>query len=1233
MPTAAGIRRALACALLAVPLWMMPQARADDAFAASYYEALAALREGRRDPFVAAFTRAEKIAGELPGRRVRGQVVNRETAALRYVIGAAFARDGNAQVASQHWTLALTSAMAPAMARAGTGGDAGVATLQAVAGITVAAGSGQVEQLRRQLAELAPHEASLGLDLDLVGTQAELLAELASGADVTRHPAFYTLAERLYPRTSPAASAASTAAAAPADPADALARLRTLTMPPAAENLPEADALAAAIIADGRATADMRAEAGQLAATLHLAQMERLQHAGNGSAANSGDRALALVEAALAVLGQDPGAAERRLQLQLLRFRIEHGAPVQAEHMRMAGSAGKGTVRRSAGQHQAAEARLADILALLPALPEEPQSEALTANLMYMLGLYYVQTGARPSDPRLRGAVDCVQGSSGAMDGTLGHSADWAGRCLPALSPAFADAATLGDTDDLAFGTSSISLQQLDRVAGDVARTEGGGSERVQAVRQRMVQLMLLRGDIRGAEAEAMRMLGDSRASQGAAQARALMALAEVSLALGEAVRADRLLSEADALLQPLLLPADRRHAAIRALRARASTILGDTATALPLHRSLVGAQVPGSNDRIRLESLSALVRAGDWRSVGPHERWLASLAGDDDSPLLAADAAIVAGEALLERGRLSDRDTWARVRDRAADRFGEADPRVAVLSMQLARAFSGAGRSGDAMREARRAIDSLAAADGTRIFLHPDDPVWWNEPSRYILEHALQLLAPAGQAQGSDADALFIALQLRSGDAADTAVRNMRARLGTDPATDARIRRYEAALADRAELTERIAGTADPAQRPELLSGLSALNAEVRALESRLRQEAPAYWALLRGAPATPADLRRELGTSAAMLHYAPVGSRIAVTLVSQGGTRVRMIDAASTAALLADIDALRRNLELRADRTPPPFDHQAARRIHRTLLAPETGDLAEGTRLVIVPGGPLHGLPFAALVTGGDAGDYLIRRHALVHTASPGAWLGLRALAGARPASPGFLGVGNPVLGRQPPRADEFIIDDSLLLRAAQRRLRSVSELPPLPETETEVRTLARLFNRGHQTLLLDSSASERSFRSHDLAGYDVLSFSTHGLVTGDVEGIDEPGLVLTPPASIATSEDDGFLGASEIATLRLAADWVILAACNTGRSVSGSQATLGPLARAFHYAGARNMLVTHWPVASDATLELVTGAVGSQPQSDKAEALRQASLALADGGRHAHPAYWAAFFLVGE
>ena len=108
-----------------------------------------------------------------------------------------------------------------------------------------------------------------------------------------------------------------------------------------------------------------------------------------------------------------------------------------------------------------------------------------------------------------------------------------------------------------------------------------------------------------------------------------------------------------------------------------------------------------------------------------------------------------------------------------------------------------------------------------------------------------------------------------------------------------------------------------------------------------------------------------------------------------------------------------------------------------------------------------------------------------------------------------------------------------------------------PPLPETAFELCSVAHDVGAPADDIYLGARATEREVKrlsaSGELAKYHILHFATHGTLAGQMQGKSEPGLLLTPPES-PSEEDDGYLTASEIAGLKLDADWVILSACNT-------------------------------------------------------------------------------------
>jgi CHAT domain-containing protein len=196
----------------------------------------------------------------------------------------------------------------------------------------------------------------------------------------------------------------------------------------------------------------------------------------------------------------------------------------------------------------------------------------------------------------------------------------------------------------------------------------------------------------------------------------------------------------------------------------------------------------------------------------------------------------------------------------------------------------------------------------------------------------------------------------------------------------------------------------------------------------------------------------------------------------------------------------------------------------------------------------------------------------------------------------------------------------------------------LPSLPETADELNTVAKQLGVSPGDIHLGRDASETTVKRTPLADYRIVYFATHGLVAGDIKGLAEPSLVLSIPTQ-PSDRDDGLLTASEIAQLKLNADWVVLSACNTVAGDKPGAEALSGLARAFFYAGARSLLVTHWAVNSNAATRLTTSTfdlLKANPSLGRAEALRRAMLAYLNDPSdpmNAYPANWAPFEIVGE
>jgi len=272
-----------------------------------------------------------------------------------------------------------------------------------------------------------------------------------------------------------------------------------------------------------------------------------------------------------------------------------------------------------------------------------------------------------------------------------------------------------------------------------------------------------------------------------------------------------------------------------------------------------------------------------------------------------------------------------------------------------------------------------------------------------------------------------------------------------------------------------------------------------------------------------------------------------------------------------------------------------------------------------------------------------FLGHEKALSVLPSPGAFVALRTSKKIPSSKETFLGIGDPDLeileATAPlPRLTMELIEEQLFDKKNSDVLRSI--FSSLPETRYELNEISKIFNVDESRLYFRDQATETQVKSLALNRYKSIAFATHGLLAGEFSGLSEPALVFTPPHEMSEL-DDGLLMASEVANLKLEADWVILSACNTAAPEGDPGAEgLSGLAKAFFYAGAKSLLVSHWYIDSEASALLTTEMFRAMknnpvPGLRKAEALRLSMLSLRNREQSylSHPAFWAPFVVVGE
>jgi len=337
-------------------------------------------------------------------------------------------------------------------------------------------------------------------------------------------------------------------------------------------------------------------------------------------------------------------------------------------------------------------------------------------------------------------------------------------------------------------------------------------------------------------------------------------------------------------------------------------------------------------------------------------------------------------------------------------------------------------------------------------------------------------------------------------------------------------------------------------------------------------------------------------------------------------------------------------------SDSDSEPIGPELAFELYRRLLGPVEETIRHKAHLIFVLNGAVSSLPPQMLVTKPSASDdlrataWLIRDHAITIMPTVSSLKLLRSEASGTRAPKPFRGYGDPVF--DPAKEGEIrtaALGYRNFFRGGGADIAALKAgLPRLPGTGRELRAVASSLGVPDSEVVLREKASEAAVKAAKLDDYNIVYFATHGLVAGEVEQIEgsaaEPALALTIPEA-ASERDDGLLTASEVAQLKLNAKWVVLSACNTAAEGKPGAGALSGLARAFFYAGARSVLVSHWVVDDEATAELMSrtfAAAAANPGRRQAEALRDAMLSLINDPDHpewAQPRYWAPFVLVGE
>jgi len=416
-------------------------------------------------------------------------------------------------------------------------------------------------------------------------------------------------------------------------------------------------------------------------------------------------------------------------------------------------------------------------------------------------------------------------------------------------------------------------------------------------------------------------------------------------------------------------------------------------------------------------------------------------------------------------------------------------------------------------------------------------------------------------------------------------------------------------------ELQIRLIQSNNPAERAELLDNLDEREQELAYLTDSVVAKGP----LAITHPIGLVTLQTNLDANQAILEYVLAEPQAFCIAITRGQATIVRLPAGRkqieslTAALLKAIQA-------------DQAVSTEARRLYDWLIAPIPSD-DQKLRMVVIPDGPLHNVPFECLEDA--SGRYLVESHIVSYAPSATALCLLKGEHGSHAPQLAYLGVGGvPYRSEAVPAHGESM--GGHIMRAASRGLFDLAglDLNNLPASRDEVIETSRILAQPNSVLLTGSHATETAFKHEPLAEFKVIHLAVHAY---ESPGFPERNALLL--GRDPNSSDDGLLQAREIAHLPLNADLVTLSACDTGTGKSEGEEGNFSLVQAFLFAGARSVVAALWDVDDLSTAELMKLFYAAMARGeDEASALRTAKLQMLTQPSERPPLYWAGLTLNG-
>jgi CHAT domain-containing protein len=409
------------------------------------------------------------------------------------------------------------------------------------------------------------------------------------------------------------------------------------------------------------------------------------------------------------------------------------------------------------------------------------------------------------------------------------------------------------------------------------------------------------------------------------------------------------------------------------------------------------------------------------------------------------------------------------------------------------------------------------------------------------------------------------------------------------------------------------------PADRRRLRSRLSELEGREASLRRAIAETEPGFAALRGVSVPSIEEVRRELDEDQVLVAFLIDERRRLSTATSASRSWAIVVSREEARAVpLPDCRELRRRVRLYLsllDRKDSS-ERGGAERLYRDLLAEQLRALPRNVgTLVVIPDGPLHRLPFGALIDP-ESGTFLAEKYAIAIAPSAATWVRWKRST-SEPSAAALLAFADPKLPAGSLEEDE----------ADTRALVAVRSLGPLPHARREAERLRHHLGPDGR-VLVGQDASETALKNADLTGLRLLHFASHAVVND--EHPDRSAVVLA--ADPSEEGEDGFVRFREVVGLDLDGQVVILSACRSASGpLIGGEGVMG-LANAFFQAGARAVVAGLWPVRDRETSMLVDRLGGHLSEG------RSLAMALAHArremvNRDLPPSAWAGMIVLGD